>query len=148
MAQPSTAEAARTVHLHRDGHDRLRLRLPARHAGLLAADVALVDLDSAGEAVAVGGHHRRAQPMQHRPPGLIAAQPSARCSPSALALCFCAWGQYYTEPASWGPYRNLRHVVYSACVESAGSHEEDFGDLYWGHEGASSCHNRACLCLV
>jgi len=93
VAQPSTAEAARTVHLHRDGHDRLRLRLPARHAGLLAADVTLVDLDIAGEAVAVGAHHRRAQPMQHRPRGLIAAQPQHSLQPQRAGTVLLRLGQ-------------------------------------------------------
>ena len=86
MTQGRVPEAARTVPLYRDGHDRLRL--PPGHARLLAADVALVDLLVAAEAVAVGRTiaERSRCSIAHAVSSL--PSPSTRSRPSALAPFF------------------------------------------------------------
>ena len=61
----------------------------ALSAALAVGDgqVGLVDLDHALQAIAIGPHHRSAKPVQHRPGGLVAAQPEHPLQPeSADAL--------------------------------------------------------------
>ena len=71
---PAAPEASRRDPL--DGHadERLlALRAPARQPWLLAADVGLVDLHRVVKALASRAHEHRAQPVQHRPRGLVGA---------------------------------------------------------------------------
>ena len=71
-----------------DCHDRLVVRVAAADAGLLAADVGLVGLDRAAEALTSGTHHRRAVAVQHRPRRLVGARPEhapkAQCRDAVL----------------------------------------------------------------
>jgi len=55
----------------------------AAQPGLLAAEVALVDLHRAGEALASGTHEHRPQPSEHRPRCLEEPISSSRLSDSA-----------------------------------------------------------------
>ena len=50
------------------------------------------------EPIAIGPHHRPAKPVQHRPGGLVAAQPEHPLQPKALTPCF--WLVRYQAAAS------------------------------------------------
>ena len=70
--QPATAEPLGLFDL--DGHTDqglLAFRSPTPQPRLLAADERLVDLHRAGEPLPARAHQHRAQPVQHRPGGLI-----------------------------------------------------------------------------
>src|SRR5512132_1295087 len=60
--------------LHHGGDDRLLLGRPPRFARLRTAEVALVDLDLAGQRLAIGPHHGAADLLQPRPRRLITAE--------------------------------------------------------------------------
>lgn len=56
-----------------DEHLLLASRAPAGEPRLLAAEDGLIDLDFARQALAAGPHEHRANPVQHRPRGLVGA---------------------------------------------------------------------------
>ena len=92
-------------HLHREHDQHLgRLVLPAGAARLIAVgdgQVGLVDLDHALQSIAIGPHHRPAKPMQHRPGGLVAAQPEHPLQPQgadALLLVGQVPGRSQPDP--------------------------------------------------
>ena len=81
--QANTPKALRLVYLHRDCNDRFRcFVLPTAHLGRVfpyysatwTSDVRFINLHLTRELVATRTHHGPAQPMQHRPRRLIAAQ--------------------------------------------------------------------------
>ena len=74
--------------LNRDRHDRLAARLAADDALLDTADVGLIDLDVSAEPVAAGAHHRHAEAVQHRPGGLVGAQPERALDAQRETPCF------------------------------------------------------------
>ena len=59
------------VELNRRGEQDLAEGATTRNAWLRAAEVALVDLDVATEAITTRAHHHRAVPVQHRPRRLV-----------------------------------------------------------------------------
>jgi len=71
-ANPATALATL---LHRGGDDGFILGGPTRFAGFRTADVALVDLDLAGQGLPIGPNHGGADLGEPGPGRLIAAEP-------------------------------------------------------------------------
>src|SRR5574338_851143 len=71
-ANPAAALAAL---LHRGGDDGFILGGPTRFAGFRTADIALVDLDLAGQGLPIGPNHGGADLGEPGPCGLIAAEP-------------------------------------------------------------------------
>src|SRR5574338_401254 len=71
-ANPAAALAAL---LHRGGDDGFILGGPTRFAGFRTADIALVDLDLAGQGLAIGPNHGGAALGEPGPCRLVAAEP-------------------------------------------------------------------------
>jgi len=69
---PAEAVGFGPLDRHADQH-LLALRAPASQPRLLATEVALIDLELAGRALPSGPHEHRAQPVEHRPRGLVGA---------------------------------------------------------------------------
>ena len=88
-AQPDPPEPTGLQQFHRDHHQflvravlaPLALVLGHRRASVADGQVGLVDLDHALEPLAVGADHGAAEPMQHRPGRLVAAQPEHPLQP-------------------------------------------------------------------
>jgi hypothetical protein len=77
-----------TVIFDGDRHDRLAGDATARGAGPARPELALVDLDRAGEELASRNHHRAAQLVKPRPRRLVAAEAHHALQPSAETPCF------------------------------------------------------------
>jgi hypothetical protein len=81
VLEPDPPESLGTHDLHSDRDDRLGLRLAPADTALQATDVPLVDLDVTAQPLTMRTNHRDPIAMQHRPRGLVRAQPERALNP-------------------------------------------------------------------
>jgi len=89
MAKPNPADLP-ALQLNGDGYNGLRHGLPARHTRLLAANVALIDLNDTAQVVSIRAHHRSAEFVEPSPRGLVAPQPQDALDPERIGTVLLA----------------------------------------------------------